>query len=55
MQVEILIASTTHDLVAAIHKYMENGWELRGELIVTAFPEYEDDQFQYTEMMTRQT
>jgi hypothetical protein len=55
MQVEILIASTTHDLVAAIHKYLENGWELRGELIVTAFPEYEDDQFQYTQMMTRQS
>ncbi len=55
MQVEILIASTTHDLVAAIHKYLESGWELRGELIVTAFPEYEDDQFQYTQMMTRQS
>jgi hypothetical protein len=53
MQVEILIASTTHELVAAIEKYLENGWELRGELIVTAFPEYEEDQFQYTQMMIK--
>jgi hypothetical protein len=53
MQVEILIASTTHELVASIEKYLENGWELRGELIVTAFPEYEDDQFQYTQMMIK--
>lgn len=53
MQVEILIASTAHDLVVTIHKYLEKGWELRGELIVTAFPEYEDDQFQYTQMMTK--
>lgn len=53
MQVDILISNVKHDLVAEIHKYLKEGWELRGELIVTAYPEYEEEQFQYTQMMVK--
>ncbi len=53
MQVDILISNSKHDLVAEINKYLEEGWELRGELVVTAYPEYEEEQFQYTQMMIK--
>ena len=53
MQVDILISNVKHDLVAEIHKYLQEGWELRGELIVTAYPEFEEEQFQYTQMMVK--
>ena len=53
MQVDILISNIKHDLVEEIHRYLEAGWELRGELIVTAYPEYEEEQFQYTQMMVK--
>ncbi|MGB5964581.1 MAG: hypothetical protein WBF77_02295 [Sulfurimonadaceae bacterium] len=53
MQVDILISNVKHDLIAEINSYLKDGWELRGELIVTAYPEYEEEQFQYTQMMTK--
>jgi hypothetical protein len=55
MQVDILISNVKHDLVEEIHRYLAEGWELRGELIVTAYPEYEEEQFQYTQMMVKKT
>jgi len=53
MQVDILISNAKQDLVAEIQKYLKEGWELKGELIVTAYPEYEEEQFQYTQMMIK--
>jgi len=53
MQVDILVSDVKQDLVDEIHRYLKEGWELRGELIVTAYPEYEEEQFQYTQMMVK--
>jgi len=53
MQVDILISNVKQDLVAEIQKYLKEGWEFKGELIVTAYPEYEEEQFQYTQMMIK--
>jgi len=55
MQVDILISNVKHDLIAEINNYLKDGWELRGELIVTAYPEYEEEQFQYTQVVIKKS